>query len=64
MGTSPGIINHALGLHLHQPPGNMLDILKNAEFEGIGIIHAYNRIVNYALKYKDVAKIRTMLKRC
>ncbi|MCG8696800.1 MAG: hypothetical protein MI922_02005 [Bacteroidales bacterium] len=50
-------IFHALGLHLHQPPGNMLDILRHAEYEGIGIIHAYDRIVRYALRYKDIAKI-------
>lgn len=50
-------IYHALGLHLHQPPGNLLDILQHAEFEGIGIIHAYDRIVRYAHQYKDVARI-------
>ncbi len=31
-----GKIYHALGLHLHQPPGNMLDMLNFAEQEAIG----------------------------
>jgi len=46
-------IYHALGLHLHQPPGNMLDVLRNADYEAIGIIHAYDRISRYAFDFKD-----------
>jgi hypothetical protein len=50
-------IYHALGLHLHQPPGNMLDVLRGAEYEAIGIIQSYDRIVRYAHRYKDTARI-------
>ncbi len=46
-------IYHALGLHLHQPPGNMLEVLKNADYEAVGIIHAYDRISRYAMDFKD-----------
>ncbi len=57
MDAKSGKVYHALGLHLHQPPGNMLDMLHHAEFEGIGVIHAYDRIARYAHQHKDVAKI-------
>ncbi|MBN1655616.1 MAG: glycoside hydrolase family 57 [Deltaproteobacteria bacterium] len=50
-------IYHALGLHLHQPPGNMLDVIRAAEHEAIGIVHAYDRIVRYAHRYKDTARL-------
>ena len=50
-------IYHALGLHLHQPPGNMLDVLRGAQHEAIGIIHAYDRIVRYAHRYPDTARL-------
>lgn len=49
-------IYHALGLHLHQPPGNLLDVLRDAEHEAVGIIHAYDRIVRYAHRYRDTAR--------
>jgi len=57
MNSKSGKINHALGLHLHQPPGNMLDMLGTTEHEAIGIIHAYNRVVKQAMWHKDIAKI-------
>lgn len=50
-------IYHALGLHLHQPPGNLLDVLRDAEHEAIGIIHAYDRIARYAHAYADTAQL-------
>jgi alpha-amylase/alpha-mannosidase (GH57 family) len=50
-------ICHALGLHLHQPPGNMLAMLRDAEHEAVGVIHAYDRIVRYAHRYKDTARL-------
>jgi 4-alpha-glucanotransferase len=50
-------IYHALGLHLHQPPGNMLEVLRGAEHEAVGIILAYDRIVRYAHRYKDTARL-------
>lgn len=50
-------IVHALGLHLHQPPGNLIEVLRGAEHEAVGIIHAYDRIVRYAHRYKDLARI-------
>jgi len=50
-------IYHALGLHLHQPPRNMLDMLQGAAHEAVGIIHAYDRIARYAHRYKDTARL-------
>lgn len=46
-------IYHALGLHLHQPPNNLLDVLHGAEFEAIGIIHSYDRIARYAHRFQE-----------
>lgn len=57
MKKSTNKIYHALGLHLHQPPGNMMTMLHHAEYEGIGVIHAYDRIVKYAHRFKDIARI-------
>ena len=50
-------IFHALGLHLHQPPGNMLEVLRGAEHEAVGIIHAYDRIARCAHRYRDTARL-------
>jgi alpha-amylase/alpha-mannosidase (GH57 family) len=50
-------IYHALGLHLHQPPGNMMTMLREAPHEAVGVIQAYDRIVRYAHRYKDTARI-------
>jgi len=39
----------------------MLDVLHGAEHEAIGIIHAYDRIVRYAHRYKDTARLHVGL---
>ncbi len=50
-------IYHALGLHLHQPPGN-LQWLSDIEPNTVALIlQCYDRISHYALKYHDVARL-------
>lgn len=53
---SPDKIHHALGLHMHQPPGNMRLLIDHNEWEAIQIIHCYDRATRYAHKYIDHAK--------
>jgi len=49
-------IYHLLGLHMHQPPGN-LDLLIGAnEWEARQIMLCYERPVKYAQRYQDVAR--------
>jgi len=53
---SHGKIYHALGLHMHQPPGNMRLLIESNEWEAVQIIHCYDRATRYAHKYLDFAK--------
>ncbi len=49
-------VYHLLGLHMHQPPGN-LDLLINAnEWEARQIMLCYERPLRYAERYRDVAR--------
>jgi alpha-amylase/alpha-mannosidase (GH57 family) len=49
----PGI-GHALGFHMHQPPGN-LELLWHAdEWEARQIVLCYQRPLRYAREYRDV----------
>lgn len=49
-------IRHLLGLHMHQPPGN-LELLANAnEWEARQIVLCYERPLKYARSYRDVAR--------
>lgn len=50
-------IYHALGLHMHQPPGNIELLLETNEWEAKQIILCYERPLKYAMRYEDVAKI-------
>ncbi len=50
-------IYHALGLHMHQPPGNIELLLKTNEWEAKQIILCYERPLKYAMRYEDVAEI-------
>jgi alpha-amylase/alpha-mannosidase (GH57 family) len=52
-----GNIFHAFGLHLYQPPGNLLTLLNNNEGEAQQIIRCYDRITRYAHKYPNNAKL-------
>jgi len=50
-------VYHALGLHMHQPPGNIELLLETNEWEARQIILCYERPLKYAMRYEDVAKI-------
>ncbi len=52
-----GIIHHALGLHLHQPPGNLLLLIESSPREAEEILRCYERAVRYAMQYRDVARL-------
>ncbi|MDJ0861980.1 MAG: glycoside hydrolase family 57 [Gammaproteobacteria bacterium] len=47
----PDNLFHALGLHMHQPPGNLKLLLGSNEWEAEQIIRCYERAARYALKY-------------
>ena len=48
-------IYHLLGLHMHQPPGNLQFLLDNYDWEARQIILCYDRPLKYAWRYRDVA---------
>lgn len=50
-------IYHALGLHLHQPPGNLRLLIEVNPWEAEEIIRCYERTVRYARQYQDVAHL-------
>lgn len=48
---------HALGLHMHQPPGNLKLLIETSPWEAEQIIRCYERPVRYARAYADVAHL-------
>jgi hypothetical protein len=48
---------HALGLHMHQPPGNLGLLIDTDPWEAEQIIRCYERPARYAHNYADVAKL-------
>ncbi len=48
-------ILHALGLHMHQPPGNLKLLINSNPREAEQIIRCYERTVRHALRFQDVA---------
>ncbi len=50
-----GNLAHALGLHMHQPPGNLRLLVETNEWEAQQIIRCYERAARYAHQLKDVA---------
>lgn len=50
-------IHHALGLHMHQPPGNLRLLIETNPWEAEQIIRCYERAVRYADLYRDVARL-------
>jgi len=50
-------IYHALGLHMHQPPGNIESLLRENEWEAKQIILCYERPLRYMKRYEDTAKV-------
>lgn len=50
-------ISHALGLHMHQPPGNLKLLIEENPWEAEQIIRCYERVPRYAQKYADIGHI-------
>lgn len=50
-------IFHALGLHMHQPPGNLRLLIDANPWEAEQILRCYERPVRYAERYRDVARL-------
>jgi 4-alpha-glucanotransferase len=48
---------YALGLHMHQPPGNLRLLLDTDPLAAEQIIRCYERVPRYALKFRDQARI-------
>jgi len=48
---------HALGLHMHQPPGNLQLLIDSNEWEAQQIIRCYERAARYAHSYSDVGRL-------
>lgn len=51
------VIHHALVLNLHQPPGNLEDLLVKQPWEAREILYAYDRIPRFLWCYEDVARV-------
>lgn len=54
---NPRNVFHALGLHMHQPPGNLELLIESNEWEAEQIIRCYERPARYAADYSDVARL-------
>ena len=54
-------IQHALGLHLYQPPGNLKAMLQLDEGEAGRILKCYERLARHAHKYARVARLHVAL---
>jgi 4-alpha-glucanotransferase len=50
-------IFHALGLHMHQPPGNLALLIEANPWEAEQIIRCYERPTRYAQQYADVGHL-------
>ncbi len=50
-GQNGGECAHALGLHMHQPPGNLMLLIEANEWEARQIILAYERPLRYAARF-------------
>ncbi|MEM9537981.1 MAG: glycoside hydrolase family 57 [Cyanobacteria bacterium P01_E01_bin.42] len=48
-------IYHALGLHMHQPPGNLKLLIESDRFEAEQIMRCYERAVRYGELLQDMA---------
>jgi len=56
-----GSTQHALGLHLYQPPGNLRSLLRLDEGEAGRILKCYERVARHAHKYAQVARLHVAL---
>jgi 4-alpha-glucanotransferase len=48
---------YALGLHMHQPPGNLRELIDRDPLEAERIIRCYERVPRYAQRFKEHARI-------
>ena len=55
------MIHHALILNLHQPSGNLLELLNNSNWEAHEILYALDRIPRSLWKYEDIARVHLSL---
>jgi alpha-amylase/alpha-mannosidase (GH57 family) len=55
------IAHHALVLNLHQPPGNLQEMLDNGNWEANEILFALDRIPRSLWGYEDVARVHLSL---
>lgn len=53
----PSKILHALGLHMHQPPGNLRLLIDSNPWEAEQIIRCYERAARYAHQYSEVGRL-------
>jgi 4-alpha-glucanotransferase len=51
------LISHALGLHMHQPPGNLRRLMDANPWEAEQIIRCYERPLRYAAQAPDLARL-------
>ena len=54
------LIQHALILHLYQPPDNLQQLLRQDEEELRRILLRYERIARHAHKHPDVARMHVV----
>jgi alpha-amylase/alpha-mannosidase (GH57 family) len=55
------LISHALVLNLHQPAGNLQDLIAQREWEAREILYAMDRIPRFLWDYEDVARVHLSL---
>ncbi len=55
------IIQHAIGLHLHQPADTLLKLLRQDESELRRVLLCYERLARHAHKYAHVARLHVAL---
>ena len=55
------IAHHALVLNLHQPPGNLQDLLEHQPWEAKGILFAMDRIPRVLWGHEDLARVHLSL---
>jgi len=49
--------HYALGLHMHQPPGNLKLLIENSPQEAEQILRCYERAGRFARQYSDLAQL-------
>jgi alpha-amylase/alpha-mannosidase (GH57 family) len=55
--STPATVYHALGLHMHQPPGNLRLLIEENEWEAQQIMRCYERVPRYARQLAPEARI-------